>query len=995
LKNVVISNPQNSVGLTSQILTRVLIEDPTATLPAPWQQKILGTVSDSSPTVFAENAIGSAVVGGRSNTSDAGRFVYQSRSGDGVITAFIDAPLPAQNAARFAVMVRGTTGNEGPMASAQVAGSSTVGTNLAVRTSNKGQIALTPGGSNNQIAPRWVRLTRSGNLFTAETSTDGGVWTLLGSATVDVPTSAHWGLFHHGDTSDNFQIARFRYVTITNVGELSAPTGFTATAQAPASIALAWDPVGGATGYEIERRPRNGTYALHQTLPHGTTSFVDSVLPGERYEYRLRATQGALVSPTVETAQRVDGTWINASGGDWTTTANWQGGTEAGGPGATANFNTLDLTGNRTITVNANATFGTLNVGDTTAPLNNYTFAVPGAGNFTWTLDNGASAPVINVTAGTATLQRFGTSSTSFVLSHGTSNIVKDGPGTLSFDPVNFSGAGGLYIKQGVVQAISTLVPAGGIIMGDGSTEVTLSAIFGKTSLALGTRAITLNAGTQTIAALAGSGTLSTGLFSGSGALSLLPVAGSSGRTTFGNANSNYTGGTTIGAVGTDKIIVAINASSKFSGGNVTRGPLGTGTVTLAGGGLSLTNADRTLHNPIVVTQNSELWDANSATVTRTLTLAGPVTLSGGTRELTINIARTDGSGKVVISGAIGDGGNGYGLTVKSGSATPGTDVLELTGANTYTGSTVVESGALRLSGGGSIASSPAVTVNGTLDVAGVSGGFAVVAGQSLGGTGVVTGAVSVAASGILKPGSGGATRGTLTFNNNLDLAPGARLEIDLGTTSGDCDKVAAGGALDLQGAVLKLSSSAALVVGNKYTVVSGTTPFTGKFASVESDQNAVSIDYTANAGKDVVVTITKTNTPYQQWLQTHGLPMDGSGNGAPGVSLSNDGIPNTMKFALGLSPQTPGYSDRLAFSRVESGGQFFNALTYRRPEPIPAGNVYAVQMSGNLVDWSDSASLEIANSVAGGFRTITIRDTIPAGPANPRRFIRLKVTIP
>lgn len=122
---------------------------------------------------------------------------------------------------------------------------------------------------------------------------------------------------------------------------------------------------------------------------------------------------------------------------------------------------------------------------------------------------------------------------------------------------------------------------------------------------------------------------------------------------------------------------------------------------------------------------------------------------------------------------------------------------------------------------------------------------------------------------------------------------------------------------------------------------------------------------------------------------------MDGSGTGAPTFSFPNDGITNAMKFSLGLSPVIRGYFGRLSTSTVLIEGQIYNSLTYSRPEPPPAGNVYSVPVSSNLSDWSTADTLETGNSVDGSLRTITIRDTVPLSPAEPKRFIKLEVVVP
>lgn len=293
-----ITNPTANASLAAQASTRVVIEDPTATLPTPWQQAVLGSVDDSSPAVFAEGAFGSALDGGSIGTSDNGRFVFQPRTGDGTIVAFIDTPLPLQNAARFAVMIRGSNSSGDPMAATVVAGD-TVGTNLASRAASSTAAVLAPGNSNNLKAPRWVRLSRSGNVFTSETSTDGAAWTLLGSATVPMAATANWGLFHASDGgSSDFQLARFRHVAISNVGALPAPKNVVAAPQgSPARIQLSWDPIGGASGYRIERRPLHGTFALIATVNAPSVTTADaSVRSGVRYEYRVQALSGATSS---------------------------------------------------------------------------------------------------------------------------------------------------------------------------------------------------------------------------------------------------------------------------------------------------------------------------------------------------------------------------------------------------------------------------------------------------------------------------------------------------------------------------------------------------------------------------------------------------------------------------------------------------------------------------------------------------------------------------
>jgi hypothetical protein len=285
-----LTNPTNATQLGATSVSRVVIEDPRSVLASPWQQILLGTVTDSSLAVSAEGAIGDCIAWGSVTTQDNGRLIYQVRSGDGVLTAFVDTALPVQANSRIGVMVRGTLVETDPMVSALVAGDSN-GTNLYTRPTASANATIFPNNLNALQAPRWLRLTRSGNSFTAETSTDGANFTTVGTTTLALPTTANWGLFHYSDASGDFQTARFRYVTLTDIGVLSAPTSLSgATLTSPARNQLSWDPVGGATGYQIEARPLYGTFSVIGTVAAGTTTFTHTTAkPGVIYEYRLVA----------------------------------------------------------------------------------------------------------------------------------------------------------------------------------------------------------------------------------------------------------------------------------------------------------------------------------------------------------------------------------------------------------------------------------------------------------------------------------------------------------------------------------------------------------------------------------------------------------------------------------------------------------------------------------------------------------------------------------
>jgi autotransporter-associated beta strand protein len=115
----------------------------------------------------------------------------------------------------------------------------------------------------------------------------------------------------------------------------------------------------------------------------------------------------------------------------------------------------------------------------------------------------------------------------------------------------------------------------------------------------------------------------------------------------------------------------------------------------------------------------------------------------------------------------------GVGSLVKTGAGT-----LELDGANTYTGSTVISNGTLRLGPAAALASSTVtVGAGASLDVSAISGGLTLAANQVLRGSGTVLGGLTDASGTVISPGS---SAGTLTVNGNVALTGAGSIAMDL-----------------------------------------------------------------------------------------------------------------------------------------------------------------------------------------------------------------------
>ena len=209
---------------------------------------------------------------------------------------------------------------------------------------------------------------------------------------------------------------------------------------------------------------------------------------------------------------------------------------------------------------------------------------------------------------------------------------------------------------------------------------------------------------------------------------------------------------------------------------NVTGGngySLGFGTIqSVTGAATNLTLNPTTANMSLVGYSNQ-----NNTTNSSTLTLSG----TGTTNSIT-GVVANQGTGSTGTTGTV--------AVVKTGTST-----WNLGGTNTYTGTTTISNGLLRVTG--SLAAGTATTVS---------------AGGGLGGTGTVNGAVSASSGGGNIDLRDGAV-GTLTLGSTLTLGGAAAtpnsLYFDLGNGAAGTDKVVAAGAVGVTntgGAVIYLN---------------------------------------------------------------------------------------------------------------------------------------------------------------------------------------------
>ena len=416
-----------------------------------------------------------------------------------------------------------------------------------------------------------------------------------------------------------------------------------------------------------------------------------------------------------------NGTWINPAGGSWTTGASWSANAIASGAGKTADFSTLDLSADTTVTLDGARTLGNLVFGDT-APSHNWSVTTGTGGPLT--LDVAAGLPAITVNNQSTTI--------STVLA-GTKGLRKAGAGTLTLGAVN-TVTGGFTVDAGLVRlqagAYNRVIPVASPIIINGGTLETI------------------------------------------------------------DVNSLFGNDVTVNATGT----------LKFSAYHAHPNNL-----VLAGGAITTSGSGK---------YNGDDFQLDGS-LTVNGTAASTITLGNGfssktSPTLTVADVTGDPAADLTISGAGGIHNPDTGTTsfTKAG---PGT--LVLAGANTYTGTTTVSAGVLR--------------VNGSITASTVT----VQTSAALDGTGTLGGSVTVQAGATLAPGAGGI--GTLTVNNTLSLAGTTTLEVSKAGATLTADRLAGVTTLTYGGTLVVTNVGPdALAVGNAFPLF-GAATYAGSFATL------------------------------------------------------------------------------------------------------------------------------------------------------------------
>jgi autotransporter-associated beta strand protein len=394
---------------------------------------------------------------------------------------------------------------------------------------------------------------------------------------------------------------------------------------------------------------------------------------------KILALAGLLAFTALPAVYAQSGTWTNDASGNWDDPANWLDATVAEGTDAVADFSTLDITANRTVTLDGAHTVGALGFGDTSGA--DGWMVTSNANNFALTLAVSSGAPTITVNNNAATNR--------IVLSGG-QGFVKLGGGSLTLNGPANNYSGLTVVSNGTLvlqkPANADAIP-GDLSIYATVTQITDNQIANSATVTVNTGG-TYNPRTETVATVV----LNGGIINQSSTETIIA--------------------TTVDAR-SGEILQNVGATGKLDANTLTKTTSGTVLLTTRGSS-SVLGLNNTIVNAgtliLDYTQNSsKLADAGTLTVNGGILLitngatetVGSFVLAGGV----ITNASTTGDLRVP-SGGIFDVRSGEAHIVLAGGggrslvkSTPGTVIL--TATNAYSGGTTINGGILQIGNGG------------------------------------------------------------------------------------------------------------------------------------------------------------------------------------------------------------------------------------------------------------------------------------------------------
>lgn len=283
-------------------------------LLSPWTSQDIGSPALAGSAGSGDSGAGSALLTASGNdiwdVADQFHYAWKSWSGDGALIARVSSLRNTDGWAKAGIMFRDSLSANA--ANCLVAITATNGCSFQYRAATGATCSFS--ANSGVAAPQWVKLVRSGNLFTPWHSTDGLTWTQTAPAvTLPLSSTAYVGLALTSHT--NGALAASQFDNLQFIDPAMAGPGSVVATSGSGQITLSWQALNGANSYKIKRATTSG--GPYTTISSGitATSYTDSGLSeGATFYYVLSAISG--ITESSDSAE--------ISGTSYTAIQNWR-----------------------------------------------------------------------------------------------------------------------------------------------------------------------------------------------------------------------------------------------------------------------------------------------------------------------------------------------------------------------------------------------------------------------------------------------------------------------------------------------------------------------------------------------------------------------------------------------------------------------------------------------------------------------------------------------
>ena len=221
------------------------------------------------------------------DVSDKFHYVWRTWTGDVTLTARVNGVSATDAWAKAGLMFRESLDANARNAFITV----TPGNGISFQSRSSTGGGTTFSNIVGLAAPYWLKLQRTGNVFTPYHSADGITWTQTAApVTLSLPTTCYVGFAATAHNNTLLTAAQFDHISL--VGTVPpAPAGLSATA-GNAQVGLNWSAASGATSYNVKRATVSG--GAYTTIAFGitSTSYTDTdagLTNGDTYYYVVSA----------------------------------------------------------------------------------------------------------------------------------------------------------------------------------------------------------------------------------------------------------------------------------------------------------------------------------------------------------------------------------------------------------------------------------------------------------------------------------------------------------------------------------------------------------------------------------------------------------------------------------------------------------------------------------------------------------------------------------